>query len=163
MSSECRKDSKRNVAAARCFDIEALDGNVSLNSTTVRRRKSMIPEAPKMPWPMLGGWRERPLRWLALVLLLATGVQTAARRLHYEGWRKLRCAGQNQADAQIAARKAEAEKAQAIATIADKYEQDKRMRMRLKKRLVGDLRGWRCQLQDRWRGCVRRCRHRRRS
>jgi hypothetical protein len=91
----------------------------------------------------------------ALVLLLATGVQTL--RLHYVEGRNTKLAqvlGHATADAQIAARKAEAEKAQAIATIADKYEQDKRDADEAQKRLVADLRAGNVRLQNRWRGCV---------
>ena len=49
---------------------------------------------------------------------------------------------------------AEAEKAQAIAAIADKYEQDKRESDEAQKRLVADLRAGAVKLQNRWRGCV---------
>ena len=57
-------------------------------------------------------------------------------------------------DAQIAARKAEQEKAQAIAAIADQYEQDKwQMRMPAD-RTIADLRAGNLRLQNRWRGCV---------
>lgn len=104
---------------------------------------------------LLGGWRATAFAGLALILLAATGVQTA--RLHYQEGRNANLAaalGKAQADAQIAARKAEAEKAQAIATIADKYEQDKRDADEAQKRLVGDLRAGAVKLQDRWRGCV---------
>ena len=90
-----------------------------------------------------------------VVALAATGVQTM--RLHYVEGRNAVLAqalGKATADAQIAARKAEAEKAQAIAAIADKYEQDKRDADEAQKRLVGDLRAGAVKLQDRWRGCV---------
>jgi len=104
---------------------------------------------------LLGGWRATAFAGLALILLAATGVQTA--RLHYQEGRNAKLAaalGKAQADAQIAARKAEAEKAQAIATIADKYEQDKRESDEAQKRLVADLRAGAVKLQNRWRGCV---------
>ena len=90
-----------------------------------------------------------------VVALAATGVQTM--RLHYVEGRNAVLAqalGKATADAQIAARKAEAEKAQAIAAIADKYEQDKRDADEAQKRLVGDLRAGAVKLQNRWRGCV---------
>ena len=113
----------------------------------------MIPKPATVA--LLGGWRATALAALALILLATTTVQTL--RLHYVEGRNTKLAqalGQATADAQIAARKAEAEKAQAIATIADKYEQDKREADEAQKRLVGDLRAGAVKLQNRWRGCV---------
>lgn len=113
----------------------------------------MIPKPATVA--LLGGWRASAFALAALVLLLATGVQTL--RLNYVEGRNERLAqalGQATADAQIAARKAEAEKAQAIATIAGKYEQDKREADEAQKRLVADLRAGNLRLQNRWRGCV---------
>ena len=52
------------------------------------------------------------------------------------------------------ARNAEHAKAEQIAAIADKYEQDKREADEAQKRLVGDLRAGAVKLQNRWRGCV---------
>ncbi|WP_052116153.1 hypothetical protein [Noviluteimonas dokdonensis] len=59
-----------------------------------------------------------------------------------------------QADAQIAARQAEARKAQELAAIADKYEQDKRAADEAQRKLVADLRAGSVRLQERWAGCV---------
>ena len=104
---------------------------------------------------LLGGWRATVFALATVVALTATGVQTA--RLHYQEDRNAKLAaalGKAQADAQVAARKAEAEKAQAIAAIADRYEQDKREADEAQKRLVADLRAGNVRLQDRWRGCV---------
>lgn len=104
---------------------------------------------------LLGGWRATAFALLALILLAATGVQTL--RLYYVEGRNTKLAqalGKATADAEIAARKAEAEKAQAIAAIADRYEQDKREADEAQKRLVADLRAGNVRLQNRWRGCV---------
>jgi hypothetical protein len=104
---------------------------------------------------LLGGWRASAFALAALILMLATGVQTL--RLHYVEGRNTKLAqalGKATADAEIAARKAEAEKAQAIATIAGKYEQDKREADEAQKRLVDGLRAGAVRLQNRWRGCV---------
>ena len=104
---------------------------------------------------LLGGIRATVFALLAALFLTGGIVQTF--RLHYVEGRNDKLAqalGKAQADAQIAARKAEAEKAQAIAAIADRYEQDKREADEAQKRLVADLRAGAVRLQDRWRGCV---------
>ena len=113
----------------------------------------MIPKPATVA--MLGGWRATVFALATVVALTATGVQTE--RLHYQEGRNAKLAaalGKAQVDAQIQARKAEQEKAQAIAAIADQYEQDKANAQKAADRTIADLRAGNLRLQNRWRGCV---------
>ena len=87
-----------------------------------------------------------------LILCMALGLL-----LQYEQGRKHKALaelGKAQVAAQIAAREAEHRHAQAVAAIADKYEQDKRAADEAQRKLVSDLRAGTVRLQDRWAGCV---------
>lgn len=113
----------------------------------------MIPKPATVA--LLGGWRASAFALAALILLLATGVQTM--RLHYVEGRNTKLAqalGKATADAQIAARDTERRQAQAIADISERYEQDKANAQKAADRTIADLRTGNLRLQDRWRGCV---------
>ena len=112
----------------------------------------MIPKPATVA--LLGGWRATAFAGLALILLAATGVQTA--RLHYQEGRNAKLAaalGKAQADAQIAARKAEAEKAQAIATIDAQHEKEMADAKAARDRTIDGLRAGNRKLRDEWAGC----------
>jgi hypothetical protein len=104
---------------------------------------------------LLGGIRATCFAALAALLLTATGVQTA--RLHYAEGRLTHWvaeAAKQSAAAQMAARKAEQDKAQALAEVANQYEQDKAHAKAAADRTIADLRAGNLRLQDRWAGCV---------
>ena len=103
---------------------------------------------------LLGGWRATVFALATVVALTATVVQTA--RLHYQEGRVAKLAaalGKAQADAQIAARKAEQEKAQAIAAIDAQHEKELADAKAARDRTIGDLRAGNRKLRDEWAGC----------
>lgn len=90
-----------------------------------------------------------------LVLLIAC--MTLGLLLQHERGRKHKALvelGRLQVAAQIAAREAEHKHAQAVAAIAEQYEQDKRAADEAQRKLVSDLRSGTERLQKRWAGCA---------